>query len=241
MNFKIRSFALLLAPLLIFSAGNQARAESEETCNSVTCTEAEQNAPVMGAGVETDWDERPNVDDSYAIFSLPAFDSSWGLRRELYEKAADYYTSQRSRISNSRYLTIIDMAEHSSKKRFFLFDLSTGKVDRHNVSHGAGSDPDKDGFATLFSNTNDSHQTSLGFYVTLGTYQGSNGYSMRLRGLQSTNDNAERRAIVVHQANYVSDSKSKAGLSWGCPALDPKVSKKIIDRIKGGSLLLIDR
>ena len=63
---------------------------------------------------------------------------------------------------------------------------------------------------------------------------------MRLDGLSSTNSNARKRAIVVHPATYVSDSASRAGRSWGCPALDPKVSKSVIDRIKGGSLMLID-
>lgn len=234
--------AMLLAPLLILSACGKAQADEASQapnfCHSESCTETELNAPTMDSELETD--ERPEVVDAYQAYTPPSYSSSWGLRQSLYTKAVNYYKSQQGRISNSRYITIVDMGMHSSKKRFYLIDLAKGTVERHNVAHGAGSDPDKNGYATKFSNTQDSHMTSLGFYVTLGTYSGNNGYSMRLRGLESSNSNAERRAVVLHPANYVSDANGKAGMSWGCPAVDPKYSKSIINKVKGGSLLLIE-
>jgi hypothetical protein len=238
MKVKKYSLAALATALLALSTSPALALDISSACPRGACSEAELNAPVPGT--EELADERPLLLDAYRAYEPPAFDASWGLRYKLYAKAVDYYRSQQGRISNSRYLTIIDMSMHSSQKRYFLFDLATGKVERHNVSHGEGSDPNRDGYATKFSNTPDSHMTSLGFYLTLGTYQGGNGYSMRLRGLQSTNDNAERRYVVVHPAKYVSNSQNKAGLSWGCPALDPKISKSVINKIKGGSLFLIE-
>jgi len=238
MKVKIYSLVTLAAALLALSASPALALDATSACHLGACSEAELNAPVPGT--EQLDEERPLVLDAYRAYEPPTYDPSWGVRPRLYAKAVDYYRSQQGRISNSRYLTIIDMSMHSSAKRYFLFDLATGKVEKHNVSHGEGSDPDRDGWATKFSNTPDSHMSSLGFYVTLGTYQGSNGYSMKLRGLQSTNDNAEKRFVVVHPAKYVSDSQNKAGLSWGCPAIDPKVSKSVINKIKGGSLFLIE-
>ena len=72
------------------------------------------------------------------------------------------------------------------------------------------------------------------------TYEGSNGYSMRLKGLEAgVNDMAWDRAIVMHGASYVSEEAVKVlgrlGRSWGCPAVRPEISQKIIDTIRGGS------
>jgi hypothetical protein len=172
--------------------------------------------------------------------SFPAFSSSWGVQRDMYEKAARYYEDNKRNFANTRYVTIIDFSLNAGKKRWFLFDLKTGKVEKYVTSVGRGSDPDGDGNATAFSNVPGSKQSSLGFYKTAETYTGSNGYSMRLDGLSSTNSKARSRAIVVHPASYVSESSSWAGRSEGCPALDPGVSRSVIDRIKGGSMMLID-
>jgi hypothetical protein len=95
--------------------------------------------------------------------------------------------------------------------------------------------------ATFFSNTMGSKMSSLGVYHTQATYNGKYGYSLRLLGQESTNSNAFERAIVMHPAIYVSDSEGRAGRSWGCPALDPKISVAVISKIKEGSLLLIGR
>ena len=54
-------------------------------------------------------------------------------------------------------------------------------------------------WATKFSNTNDSHQSSLGLMRTGETYYGSYGYSLRLDGLEDGyNDAVRSRAIVIH-------------------------------------------
>ena len=109
------------------------------------------------------------------------------------------------------------------------------------VSHGKNSGGN---YATSFSNENGSHKSSLGFYLTENTYQGRNGYSLILNGLEKgINDLAKQRAIVIHGASYsdpsVAASSGRLGRSFGCPALPVSVSKPIINTIKNGTLLFI--
>ncbi|MGF1681229.1 murein L,D-transpeptidase catalytic domain family protein [Photobacterium minamisatsumaniensis] len=137
-------------------------------------------------------------------------------------------------------LTIIDYGRPSTKERFFVIDLKRNKlVYKTFVSHGVNSGGKQ---ATSFSNTVDSRQTSLGTFLTDTTYYGGNGYSLRLDGLtHGVNDNARRRYIVIHGAEYATKSFIKRngylGRSWGCPALPTELSREIIDMIKGGSVI----
>ena len=139
-----------------------------------------------------------------------------------------------------KILTVIDYQLPSSKPRFWVIDLIQKKIlYQEYVAHGRNTGMK---FAKKFSNTQNSKQTSLGVFRTLGTYLGKHGYSLRLQGLQKgVNDNAFKRAIVMHGADYVSESflkkHGRLGRSWGCPALDRRVSKKIIETIKGGTYL----
>lgn len=151
--------------------------------------------------------------------------------------AVEYFIANKSKIPNQNYISVIDFSKHSGKQRFFIVDLKTGAVAAHKTAHGKYSDSDHDGYATKFSNTNGSGMSSVGFYLTAETYYGANGYSLRLDGKSSTNSNARSRAIVIHPANYVSESSLKQGRSLGCPALDPDNSEKIIEKIKRGSLI----
>ena len=137
-------------------------------------------------------------------------------------------------------LTLIDYSRRSVDRRLWVFELATGRVlQRELVAHGRGSGGDR---ASAFSNVADSHQSSLGLFVTVDTYVGGNGYSLRLDGLDpGFNDRARERAIVMHGAPYVSDefahAQGRLGRSWGCPALDEAVARGVIDRIKGGNLV----
>ena len=115
--------------------------------------------------------------------------------------------------------------------------MESGEVEEHLVSHGRGSDSDHDGYATRFTNIPDSQTTSIGFFKTAESYTGNNGYSLRLDGLSSTNSNARSRAIVIHGADYVGAGFNPIGRSWGCPALERKSTRSIIDRIKGGAMI----
>ncbi len=237
----MRHIYLSFLAFLLLSACGAPGAQDEEPCATENCEETEVNPPVPVQPVPPPVTEIPEEEVRRDMLRMPTYNPSWGLSRAIYEKAVRYYEQVALTIPNNRYVTVIDFSQHSSKKRFYLFNLAKGTVERHLTSHGKQSDPDHDGYATSFSNTVNSNKSSLGFYLTLATYTGSHGHSMRLRGLESTNSNAERRAIVMHPANYVSEASSYAGRSLGCPALDPKFSRGVIDKIKNGSLLLIDR
>lgn len=143
---------------------------------------------------------------------------------------------------NNPLLTVIDFNLPSSEKRMYVLDLEKKKILFVTyVAHGQNSG---EKYATSFSNRNGSHQSSLGFYRTAGTYQGGNGYSLLLDGLEEgINDQARSRAIVIHGADYCSEevirSSGRLGRSFGCPALPRELTKPIINTIKGGSLLFI--
>jgi hypothetical protein len=140
----------------------------------------------------------------------------------------------------SELLTVIDYSLPSTAKRLWVFDVANGDLLFNElVAHGKNTG---DNFARRFSNNDGSLQTSIGLFRTVGTYYGGNGYSLKLDGLEpGFNDKAERRAVVMHGAPYVSEDFAKQhgriGRSWGCPALSQKVAPKVIDTIKGGSLL----
>lgn len=137
-------------------------------------------------------------------------------------------------------LTVIDYSKPSTEKRLWVFDMRTRAVLYEElVAHGMGTG---DNLASAFSNEPDSHKSSLGLFVTEGTYVGKNGYSLRLNGLDAGfNDKARERAIVMHGAPYVSDAFAQAqgrlGRSWGCPALREAVARNVIDLVKDGNLV----
>ncbi|HEX5716712.1 MAG TPA: murein L,D-transpeptidase catalytic domain family protein [Thermoanaerobaculia bacterium] len=165
-----------------------------------------------------------------------------GLSPKVLAMALDAVACAKTRGVSGRedLLTVIDYSLPSTEPRLWVLDLERGEVIFHElVAHGRGTG---DNYATRFSNLNDSHQTSLGLFRTGGTYQGGNGYSMKLQGLdKGFNDRAEARYIVMHGAWYVSEEQARTqgrlGRSWGCPALSEKMAPKVIDTIKGGSFV----
>lgn len=155
--------------------------------------------------------------------------------------ALSYYDKNLSRIKNKRYLSVIDFSQSSTQARFFIINMSTGSVWAIHVAHGKGSDANHDGYAESFSNVSGSNASSLGYYMTAETYSGAHGYSLRLDGLSSTNSNARSRAVVIHGAAYVQELEVKQGRSWGCPAVSMALRTKLIDMIKGGSIIYAGR
>lgn len=139
-------------------------------------------------------------------------------------------------------ITIIDYSKPSTDKRFFVIDLENKRLlNMCYVAHGKNSG---NNYADSFSNDSESLKSSLGFFITGETYSGTNGYSLKLDGLEKNiNGNARTREIVIHGAEYVSEEYIKRygrlGRSWGCPALPVDVSKEVIDNISGGSCLFI--
>lgn len=141
-----------------------------------------------------------------------------------------------------RLLTIIDYSLPSTSRRFWVLDVDREEVLFHElVAHGKGSG---ENYATRFSDEEGSLQSSLGLFETTTAYVGKHGYSLKLKGLEEGfNGRALQRDIVIHGAWYVTEAVAarygRLGRSWGCPALGPSVAKKVIDTIKGGTLLFV--
>ena len=134
-------------------------------------------------------------------------------------------------------LAVIDYSKPSTEPRLWVFDLTRRTLLYHElVAHGRNTG---ENLATMFSNTPESWQSSLGLFRTLGTYSGRNGYSLRMEGLEpGTNDQAMSRALVIHGADYVSpvfaSQQGRIGRSHGCPAVRSAIARPLIDKLKDG-------
>lgn len=182
--------------------------------------------------------ERSSVPNSRALYHEMALAGT--IDYAVFERAIAGYN--RMGGHDKDILTVIDFTKPSTEKRLFVIDLKLKKILFISyVAHGRNSG---EKYATSFSNREGSFKSSLGFYKTENTYYGKNGYSLVLDGLErGINDKAKERAIVMHGATYADPSTIRScgrlGRSLGCPALPLAVSKKIIDTIKGGTLLYI--
>jgi hypothetical protein len=167
-----------------------------------------------------------------------------GLTKQAFEYALRgyYYMLNHHWITKTNILSICDLSQSSRNKRLYIVDLDEKKVLMNTyVAHGRNSGGE---FAKFFSNNPSSHKSSLGFYVTQGTYYGDNGLSLRIKGMdRGFNDRAGGRNIVVHGSEYVGPDflsmNRFCGRSYGCPAVPLDESEEIIDLIKEGSCLFI--
>jgi len=190
----------------------------------------------------------PAVDPTERSAALAAYEDmnlcEAGLDRHVFEMAMKGFEKLRNegKTGSDSVLAIVDFTKPSRQKRLFVIDLKTRKLEYHTyVSHGRNSGLE---YATRFSNKPSSHMSSLGFYVTRKTYQGSNGYSLQLDGCEKgVNDKALSRAIVMHAAAYASEQMAQGrgyiGRSFGCPAVPAPLHRPIIDKLKDGNVLFM--
>ncbi len=142
----------------------------------------------------------------------------------------------------NQIFSLVDFRLPSKEKRFWVIDLESRTILFHTyVAHGENSGKE---YAFDFSNTVDSHKSSLGYYRAEETYIGKNGLSLRLEGLEyGFNHRARERYIVLHGADYATEDYLKKngtlGNSEGCPAVPMGVHRSIIEVTKGGSCLFI--
>lgn len=178
-------------------------------------------------------------------YHLLDFKGKATLALPVYEKAVTGYLNLRNAgklNTDKQILTVADFSQSSCQTRLWIIDMQNHKVLLNDyVAHGQGSG---DEFAKVFSNTENSHQSSLGFYVTGETYNGDHGLSLRLDGMDNGyNSAAMERAVVVHGADYVSKdfikSQKRLGRSWGCPAISTQIANKVINLIQDGTCLFI--
>jgi len=153
-----------------------------------------------------------------------------------------YYKLFDQGLVKKEILTIIDFSLSSKEKRMWVLDMKNNEVLINSVvSHGKNTGEE---FATKFSNTLNSLQSSLGFYVTGETYMGGNGYSLFIDGMEKEfNSRARERYVVIHGAAYANPETIKSlgrlGKSYGCPAVPTAITKEFIDTIKDKSVVYI--
>ncbi|WP_343694058.1 murein L,D-transpeptidase catalytic domain family protein [Flavobacterium sp.] len=158
------------------------------------------------------------------------------------EALKGFYLLKEKGVIQKNILTLIDFSLSSNTKRLWVIDLTSNKILFNSlVAHGRNTGEE---FATAFSNLNSSFKSSLGFYATGEIYQGKHGASLRLDGLErGLNDNARDRGVVMHGADYVSESfirdHKRLGRSQGCPAVPVELTDEIIQVIKDKSCLYI--
>ena len=189
-------------------------------------------------------------EDHFEIFLTELYEDcsldKHGLTKKTFKLAMVGYLNlvKTNQLKNQQYLSIVDYDLPSTKERMFVIDLKKrGLFKKVLVAHGKNSGWN---YATKFSNTPQSLQSSLGFYTTAETYAGKYGHSLRLDGLDPTfNCKARDRAIVMHGANYVSRDfivrEGRLGRSWGCLSLTLEQSKEIIDNVKNGTCIYVHR
>ena len=168
-------------------------------------------------------------------FALPSFES--------FTLALDgFYILKEKGLIKKNILTLVDFSLSSNTKRMWVIDLEKNTILFQTlVAHGRNTGEE---FAKEFSNRAESYQSSIGFYATAEIYNGKHGKSLKLDGLEKgLNDKARERAVVVHGADYVSESfikqNKRLGRSQGCPAVPYELHKELIETIKGKSCIFI--
>jgi hypothetical protein len=176
---------------------------------------------------------------------LPQFPAIAGINPQLLERAKAALARHGASIRYRDTIGVVDFSLPSSQPRFHLVDLLAGKVDSFRVAHGKGSDPAHSGFLNHFSNQPGSEATSSGTYTTADTYEGKYGLSMKVDGRDWTNNNANSRAIVIHNAWYAEDSAvaqhGKLGRSQGCFAFSRASQYQVMNRLAGGRMIYADK
>lgn len=168
-----------------------------------------------------------------------------GINPQLLARAKAALATHGAAIRYRDTIGVVDFSLPSAAPRFHLVDLLAGKVDSFRVAHGKGSDPEHSGFLNHFSNQPGSEATSNGTYTTAETYHGKYGLSMKVDGRDWTNNNANSRAIVIHNAWYaeddVADQHGKLGRSQGCFAFSRVSQYQVMNRLAGGRMIYADK
>lgn len=186
-----------------------------------------------------------SLSSSEELYNSILFETDHKLQFDVFAKALLGFENLKKAgklNEDAHLLTICDFSMSSNTKRLWVIDTAEKKVLFNSlVAHGKNTGEE---FATNFSNTESSLQSSMGFYITESTYNGDNGYSLKLLGMdKGFNDAAYKRAVVMHGADYVSEEfaaiHKRIGRSWGCPALPRNLTEPIINTIKGRNCLFI--
>ena len=233
---------LLMLSFVLFFATSFYKNEVQPKQNSETPINAQ---PQFLVNSSTSTSTENNASTSEEIYASIDFESINKLNPDVFYKAFLGFNNLKKAgklDEDAHLLSICDFSLSSTRKRLWVIDLNEKKVLFNSlVAHGKNTGEE---FAQKFSNTESSYQSSLGFYITETTYNGENGYSLKLLGMDNGfNDRALQRAIVMHGADYVSEdfikSQKRIGRSWGCPAVPRALAEPMINTIKGKNCLFI--
>jgi hypothetical protein len=211
---------------------------------SFDSSEMEMKAPEFNANKITASIVKSDIDANAEMVYKALDANKFELPKEesFAEALKGFYLLKEKGLIKKDILTLVDFSLSSNIKRLWVIDLKTNVVLFQSlVAHGRNTGEE---FATRFSNSAESFQSSLGFYATGEIYKGKHGLSLKLDGLEKgINDRARKRAVVVHGADYVSDSfirgNKRLGRSQGCPAVPVELASEIISMIKDKSCLYI--
>jgi hypothetical protein len=150
-------------------------------------------------------------------------------------------------------IAVVDFSLPADKPRWFIVDLTNGSVSSKFVSHGHAKRLCRKGGcgahvqAGFSLNTPavsadaNTDATSVGLYKVLGLRpEGGKfpGPTIALAGLDPSNENAQRRGIIIHQNPRYFDPKRKLfGRSQGCFVFGPEDLPQIVEAMKPGSLI----
>ncbi|HET9057424.1 MAG TPA: murein L,D-transpeptidase catalytic domain family protein [Chitinophagaceae bacterium] len=233
LRFFLNSFIIFLLHLpFVFakSVGNTLKNGYESNKILITSTNSIVNHTALSPLMST-------VFDSLRLDMI-------GLSRNVFEMAIKglQKLKKSGMVVTDNIISIADFSQPSNHKRLYVIDLNNiSLLFQTYVAHGQNSGRE---YAQRFSNRPHSFQSSPGFYVTMNPYLGSNGYSLKLNGVErGINNNALRRDIVIHGAAYVNEEliqeQGYIGRSWGCPAVPLGLHYKLIETIKNGTCLFI--
>ncbi|MGZ5133565.1 MAG: murein L,D-transpeptidase catalytic domain family protein [Flavitalea sp.] len=234
-------FLLVLSPVLISSTAEKvSEVVTPVVSTSETAIAVNVHPPVASVPVSN---SLKLIAQANALYDSMKLKRS-GLSKKAFEFAwkGYQYMLEKKLLGKTEILSICDFSQSSRRKRLYIIDLESMKllINTH-VAHGRNSGSE---YARSFSNSHESHKSSLGFYITRNSYRGGHGLALEIDGLErGINDKANQRKIVVHGSTYVGDGFLRSnpfnGRSFGCPAVPAKVTTQVINTIKNGSCFFI--
>lgn len=233
-------FRVFFLSTFILAAGNFALAAEVPPQVPSTSTESSAPPPVQPS-TPTPFEVRKEVIQKILARGVPldALTRSLRFMSAYMERKFVYRDSESASLINRTWMAIIDYTQPSVNYRFFLINLVTGNVERYLVAHARNSG---DKVATDFGNVQNSNKTSLGIYLTGRSYASKKfGTGRILYGVETTNDQAHARGVVMHGATYMSQNfirnNGRAGRSQGCPALEKNSFKRVHSLLGVGAVL----
>lgn len=123
---------------------------------------------------------------------------------------------------NTDYCIFVDFSKHPGKKRYVIYNLKEKKIEYSSVcANGLNRNE--------FSNKEGSHLSSLGKYkvTSIVSKMGIGEEGIIIEGLESSNNNARKREILIHSHKSVYYNPGTypfnffyKNLSWGCFVID---------------------